>query len=298
MRSSLVVSLVLAVVLALVAALPDAAAGLRPAAAEGRGPALLALGDSIAFGWSGLADARAPSNFIGYPDLVAQRLGLADVNAACPGEATGGFLSPTGVDNGCRPYRLRYPLHEPYQGTQLQYAAGYLAANPPVRLVTIDLGANDVFVLQHGCAAAPRPAACVEAGLPAVLGAVSANLRTIFSAIRRAAGYRGRLVALTYYALVSDTQRLNGAIAAAAEPFGVTLVSGSDAFGSAGPGAHAGACGAGLLIVERPGTCDIHPTLRGSQVLADAVLRGLGGTDGAPVVASLAGPAGGSRAYL
>jgi lysophospholipase L1-like esterase len=293
MRSSLLVSLVLAAVLALVAALPDAAAGLRPAAAGGGGPALLALGDSIAFGWSGLADARVPSNFIGYPDLVAQRLGLADVNAACPGEATGGFVSPTGVDNGCRPYRLRYPLHQLYQGSQLQFAAGYLASNPRVRLVTIDLGANDVLLLQHGCAAAPRPAACVDAGLPAVLGAVSANLRTIFSEIRRRAGYGDRLVALTYYPLVSDTQRLNAAIAAAAEPLGVTLVSGSDAFASADRGAHGGACGAGLLVVERPGTCDIHPTLRGSQVLAEAVLRGVARADGVPAAGPTAGPAAG-----
>jgi lysophospholipase L1-like esterase len=294
MRSTVVVSVVLAAILALVAALPDAAAGLQPAAAGGGGPALLALGDSIAYGWSGLADARSPSNFIGYPDLVAQRLGLADVNAACPGEASGGFLSPTGVDNGCRPYRLRYPLHELYQGTQLEFAEGYLAANPRVRVVTIDLGANDVFVLQHGCAAAPRRAACVEAGLPAVLGAVSANLRTIFSEIRRRAGYGDRLVALTYYPLVSDTQRLNAAIAAAAQPFGVTLVSGPDAFASADRGAHGGACGAGLLIVERPGTCDIHPTPRGSRVLAEAVLRSVGMGEGMGEGIPALGPTAGS----
>lgn len=276
MRSSLVVSLALAAVLALVAVLPDAVAGLQSEPPEGRGPTLLALGDSIAFGWNALEDARFPSEFVGYPDLVARRLGLADVNAACPGEATGGFLSPNGLDNGCRPYRLHYLLHESYTGTQMDFALAYLETHREVRLVTIDLGVNDVFALEHACAAAAQPSACLEAGLPGVLRTVEGNLRTIFTTIRKEAHYRGRLVALTYYPITYQTQRLNGAIAAAAHSTGVTVASGPDAFAKAGKSGGGGPCRAGLLMPERAGVCDIHPTLRGSELLAGAVLRAAG----------------------
>ena len=46
----------------------------------------------------------------------------ASFNASCPGEATGGFISPTGLDNVCRPYRTTFPLHVAYTGTQLAFA--------------------------------------------------------------------------------------------------------------------------------------------------------------------------------
>ena len=276
MRRSLLVSLALAAVLALVGVLPDAVAGLQSDPPEGRGPTLLALGDSIAFGWNALADARFPTDFVGYPDLVARELGLADVNAACPGEATGGFLSPVGVDNGCRPYRLHYLLHESYQGTQMDYALAYLESHREVRVVTIDLGVNDVFAFEHGCAAAAQPSACLETGLPAVLRNVEGNLRTIFSRIRDEAHYRGRLVVLTYYPITYQTQRLNGAIAAAAHSTGATVASGPDAFAKADRSGGGSPCRAGLLMLERPGICDIHPTLRGSELLAGVVLRAAG----------------------
>jgi hypothetical protein len=44
-----------------------------------------------------------PHNFIGYPDYVGRALEFTTVNAACPGEATSGFLSLTGADNGAAP---------------------------------------------------------------------------------------------------------------------------------------------------------------------------------------------------
>jgi len=85
----------------------------------------LALGDSVVFGYitaDGFAYRNA-DNFVGYPDYVSRTLHLTDVNAACPGEATGGFLSSTGADNGCRPFRENFPLHVSYAGTQEQFAA-------------------------------------------------------------------------------------------------------------------------------------------------------------------------------
>jgi hypothetical protein len=93
----------------------------------------LALGDSVAFGYSPLivkaGQAGNPENFVGYPEVAASILELNDVNASCPGEATGGFISSTGTDNGCRPYRTNFPLHVAYQGTQLDFALNFLATH-------------------------------------------------------------------------------------------------------------------------------------------------------------------------
>src|SRR3982075_3462458 len=95
------------------------------------------------------------SNFDGYPDYVAGALGLEDVNAACPGEATGGFLSPTGTDNVCRPYRSAFPLHVTYKTTQMVFAIKYLRRHHDTKLVTLTLGANDFFRFSKDCAAGP-----------------------------------------------------------------------------------------------------------------------------------------------
>src|ERR687888_2613873 len=103
MRRRILVSLLGAIALTLGASLPAAAAGGADRAVPGN--VLLALGDSVAFGYSPLLDHSVATNFVGYPEVVAQRLDLADTNASCPGEATGGFLSLVGTDNGCRPYR-------------------------------------------------------------------------------------------------------------------------------------------------------------------------------------------------
>src|ERR1700694_6235254 len=66
----------------------------------------LALGDSVAFGFITQAGYEYinPDNFVGYPEYVGNMLRFDTVNAACPGEATSGFLSPAGADNGCRAF--------------------------------------------------------------------------------------------------------------------------------------------------------------------------------------------------
>ena len=138
--------------------------------AEEEGP-YLALGDSVVFGFitqAGFEYGNA-ANFVGYPDYVAQALHFAEVNASCPGEATAGFISSIGADNGCRPFKAAFPLHVAYASTQLDFAANFLQAHPNTRLVTIGLGANDIFLLQKACAADPQPQLCVSNGLPGVL---------------------------------------------------------------------------------------------------------------------------------
>src|SRR5579859_7518884 len=131
----------------------------------------LALGDSVVFGYITQAgfEYRNPDNFVGYPDYVGEAKRFDTVNASCPGEATSGFISATGADNGCRSFKAKAPLHVSYTGTQLDFATAYLRAHRNTKLVTIGLGANDAFILENSCASAPDPAVCVAAGLPGVL---------------------------------------------------------------------------------------------------------------------------------
>src|SRR5438876_1218589 len=59
----------------------------------------LALGDSVAFGYDpNLPEDTSPTHYVGYPDELAKLLGLRVANAACSGEATGGFVDPSGDD--------------------------------------------------------------------------------------------------------------------------------------------------------------------------------------------------------
>ena len=271
-----------------------AAASLMPAlpasAAPVTGPAAygtyLALGDSVAFGYVPPQAVPAPNysdpgSFVGYPEDVARALHIPVSNASCPGETTASFLVPGAPSNGCENspgsstgYRTEYPLHVQYSGTQMQYALKYLAVHRHTRLVTIDIGANDVFLCQETTADACASAAELQAALQEI----QANLTTIYTEIRDVAHYRGLLVALTYYSLsysdqtqVAGTKALNSAIASITEKFGGKVADGFAAFG--GPSAAFGGspCAAGLLIKLPDGTCNIHPSPAGHLLLAQAI---------------------------
>jgi len=246
-----------------------------PASAASEGHSYLALGDSVPFGFNPLADASKASNFVGYPEIVAQRLNIEDVNATCPGEATGGFLSLTGTDNVCRPYRSAFPLHVAYPGTQMDFATAYLRAHPETRLVTLTLGANDIFRFQKDCAKGLTFGTCAL-GIAGVFGVMFQNLNTIFANLR-ATGYTGLIVAVTYYSLdYSDTSgavALNTPMIAAATGHGALVASGLDAWASTATGGSS--CTAGLLIPLGGGTCDVHPTPKGRDLLAEAVINAI-----------------------
>ena len=267
--------------------------GAVPAQAEGEGGnhdngngSYLALGDSVPFGFNPLVNAKDEDNFVGYPEIVAETLDLKDVNATCPGEATGGFLSLTGTDNVCRPYRfvLKNPLHVRYSGTQMAFALSYLRHHHNTRLVTLTLGANDFFHLQKVCAASypddPNAiAACVGAGIPALLATMSANLNTILGTIR-STGYNGLIVGVTYYSLAypdtSGADLLNGPMIGAAAAYGGLIASGVEAWRATAMAAGGSSCTARLLILLPPGhvpPCDVHPTPLGRDLLAGAVIQ-------------------------
>jgi lysophospholipase L1-like esterase len=243
----------------------------------------LALGDSVAFGYNPLlvpSQASNPSVFVGYPDIVAQRLGLSLTNASCPGETTGGFISTgSGADYRCLPYRAFFPLHVSYNSAQLAFALSFLITHPDVQLVTMDLGANDVFKLQSDVCHGDQ--SCINARIAAVLGGIDANLRTIFGEIRTVAHYQGLIVTLSYYGLTYDaagqaaTNALNAPIIDATLANGGIVASGFAAFKARALAHDGSSCAAGLLIVLTPGNCDVHPSPQGRNALAGAIVQAI-----------------------
>ena len=274
-------------VLALLSALALWVIAAVPANASSEGHSYLALGDSVSFGTNPLLDPHHAGNFTGFPDIAAQRLNIEDVNVACPGEATGGFISLTGVDNVCRPYRAAFPLHVSYTGTQLAFAVNYLNNNPRTRLVTLMLGANDFFrfMKDHPECFTATPAPTCPALTNDLFVAMVTNLTTIFAAIR-ATGYHGLLVVVTYYALnysskpgVAVTQGLlNAAMLTAGAHFSIVQAKGFEALGAAAAPFGGDSCAAGLLIPLPTGGCDVHPTPKGRDLLAGAVIDAIAGT--------------------
>lgn len=243
----------------------------------------LALGDSVSFGYITKAgfEYRNPDNFIGFPVYVGQALGMTPTNAACPGETTAGFTSATGADNGCRLFKAHFPLHTSYSGTQLDFATAFLNAHPNTKLVTIQLGANDAFLLQNSCNNDP---ACVGAGLPAVLGSISTNMDAIFRTLS-AAHFNGRLIVVNYYSLdyadaagTAVTQLLNQAIASHAHADGAIVADAFSAFQQSSASASGHTCAAGLLNASPQDqfVCDVHPSQSGQELLAQAVVDAYG----------------------
>lgn len=252
-----------------------------PAAARDRedDAIYLALGDSVAFGFNPLLDPHNAANFVGYPEALAKRLDLNVTNASCPGEASGGFISLTGVDNVCRPYRAAFPLHVSYSTSQLDFAVAFLRQHPRTRLVTLNIGANDLFVLQKQCAGNTT---CIAAGFPTLLNTLSANLDTIYGRLRRDAHYRHQIVGLTYYVTnfndpvgVPLIQAINATVAEETRDAHGQVADGFDAFKAIAAKSNGDSCAAGLLIVtsQNPLTCDIHPSPLGRDVLAGAIAK-------------------------
>ena len=237
----------------------------------------LALGDSVAFGYTPLA--QPPGNlkdYHGYPEIVSKGVHLNVANASCFGETTGHFLSLLAPDTGCQAWRAALPLFVEYSGTQMDYAIDYLKESNKAKLVTIDIGINDLGVLLQTCGGDPT---CFSRGLPATLAAYQANLITIFSRIRNEAGYGGPIVAVTIYAVnyndsaeVGSITLLNAVLASVAHAFQGDVADAFSAFGLASIPYGGSACAAGLLIQLPTGGCDIHPSTMGQTLIAQTIL--------------------------
>ncbi len=258
--------------------------GLISARADNPGNAFkntryLALGDSIAFGFNPTL-AVDLDNYHGYAELVSDGMHLKVANASCVGESSGSFQVAGAPDLGCKQWKQAgRPMFVPYTGTQMEYAIAYLRNNPNTKLVTINIGGNDLGLLQQKCG---TDLACALAGLPGVYAAYGSNLFSIFSRLRGEAGYRGPIVLLTYYAFDYSNPAnpettvflgLNGIAFGIATTFGAKVADGFSAFMEASIPYHGDPCAAGLLVPLPTGGCDTHPTLAGQKVLAEAILK-------------------------
>jgi len=249
----------------------------------GSSTAYLALGDSIPFGYINQAGFEYfnPENFVGYPDWTGIALGLDVANAGCPGETSGSFLSSTAPDNGCRLYRAHVPLHVDYGSatTQMDYATSFLEQHGGTGLVTIQVGSNDVALLEQACNNDPT---CIAKGLPAVLATAAANMGTILGGLR-ATGYAGPIVIANYYSTDYSNQgatqvtiALNQAITSPAPLFGAVVADVFSAFQAVASQAGGKTCVAGLLNVkngQNSFSCDVHPSQSGHKLIAQTVAQ-------------------------
>lgn len=246
----------------------------------------LALGDSVAFGYTPLGPLGDLSQYYGYPQIVAGNLNRTLANASCFGETSTHFLNLAAEDLGCAGWRSALPLFVSYSGTQMDYAVQHLLTHPQTNLVTIDIGINDLGVLLRDC---NGDIPCAQSGAPAVFLQYQADLVAIYSAIR-GTGYTGPIVAVTAYAFNYSDPLVTPAIATLNTILtGVTTAFGgqiADAFTTFGAAAlpHGGdVCKTGLLAKlkdpnnQRDHPCDTHPSDKGQKLLAELVMQTLTG---------------------
>jgi lysophospholipase L1-like esterase len=156
-------------------------------------PFMLALGDSLAFGYqeakflAGLPDPNPATFNTGFADVFAVRLAetatgnrTALVNLSCPGETTGTFL-----DGGCPYPAAGFELHVDYTGAQMEFAEAFLEVHRgQVSPILISLGANDVLAIIAVCG---LDLECIGPLLPGVVTDVIANYSEVLTRLRSAA---------------------------------------------------------------------------------------------------------------
>ena len=241
----------------------------------------LALGDSVAFGYDPTLikpgePLPTPDKFTGYPEVVAN-MDAAEyaINAACPGQTSKSFLIGGWDDNGCEGFRNSIGLHTKYKGTQDEFAFSQLKGKK-IGLVTLSIGGNDLLLLQQRCAPPANFETCVGLGLPAVLATYGQNLAQILFNIRYRANYKGTLVIVNSYTpsanplFITAVGALNLVMVKASLPFGAKFADAFTAFRLAS-GLSGDPCKAGLIIPLGDGTCDVHPTKRGRDLIAATV---------------------------
>ncbi|MDP9416317.1 MAG: SGNH/GDSL hydrolase family protein [Actinomycetota bacterium] len=177
MRRWYVLAALLAVAaLALVALVLPGRGGSEPAGAGGH---YLALGDSLAVGVQPSGTDRSRGYVAHIHRALREDGEIGLTNLACSGETTtslieGGSCSYDGADS------------------QLEAAKRFLGANrDTTRLVTLDIGANDVT----RCVGTRVDTACAAE----TFATVRRNLDRILRELRAAAGPRVRIVGMNYY---------------------------------------------------------------------------------------------------
>ena len=252
----------------------------------------LALGDSVAYG----LDIRllvppfpTASAFTGYPEIIHQtetflNSSSTEMNASCPGETSGSFITFGAPDNGCNSpgpgglpsFRSIIPLHTDYTGSQLQFAVSQLTTNKKISQVTLGIGSNDVLLLIKTC---NNDQTCIAAGLPNVYQTFAGNLAIILGALR-GTGYTGDITLVGFYsptsALIPVAVELSTIMKQVGANFHTNFADGFTAFQLYAIPYGGDVCKAGLLIHLDATTCDIHPSPLGRNILAATVLASRG----------------------
>lgn len=280
-----------------------AARSARFAHREPRTAYYVALGDSLSQGVqpatpplpSGVTLGESIETSQGYADDLFAHYRAAFhgtlhlVKLGCPGETTTSMR--TGSGSPCA-----YP-----HGSQLAAALAFIRAHrAEVRLITIDIGANDI----DGCLTGTTLSQpCVAAGL----AAAAHDLPLILGALRQAAGKRTVVAGMNLYdpflasyltgaaeqaaatASVTLDEELNQLLAAADKAAGVVTADVQDAFSTADfsdmvtlPGAGtvplnvARICAWTWMCAPAPVGPNIHANAAGYEVIADAFERAIG----------------------
>lgn len=244
--------------------------------ADGQPGAYLALGDSLAVG-VGSSNPGAGSYVARFFEMLQRQPGSGIgrlVNLAVSGETSDSLINGGQLERGLRTIA---------------------EIGPALRLVTIDIGGNDLLWLavSEPCASSPNSDACRRAVI-STLDRFEANYRAVLSrlleAVTRSASPQTRLMAVTYYnpfsgtgdvlepagddallgvdrvldcpaaGVESEKRGMNDAIACAARDLGIEV---ADVYGSfVGRGRE-------LTLI---GQGDIHPNDAGYAEMANALM--------------------------
>lgn len=258
-----------------------AAAALSKVTAGSR---YLALGDSVTFGYREptvvpAPNYRDPGSFIAYPEMLGAELHLRVANAACPGETSSSLINSSAESLGCEnAYRKAFPLHVSYKGSQLAYAVSFLRTHKDVRLVSLMIGANDLFI----CEDSTKDGCASPSEIDPVLAKIASNTRQILAAVRNRAHYRGQLALVNYYSLdytssavTTGSMKLNQAMDSQAKRFHAVIADGFDEFQAASLHSGDDPCKAGLLTQLSGGGCGVHPSYAGQALLAQALEKAI-----------------------
>jgi lysophospholipase L1-like esterase len=235
-------------------------------------PLYLALGDSLAAG-VGASDPAVTGYVPQFYQLLRQELACQPA-----GQPSCGSLALRNLGVGGATSTTLLATQLPEAVAELQARNGDPNPYNDVRVVTIDVGGNDVFGVVSSCAAGPTP----ECGalIQARLQTFAVNFTQILAQLRAAAGPDTVIIAMTYYnplpscrlaslAPLADAVLegglgvavgLNDLIRSIAAAHGVLV---AETYGQLGPGELVG------------GSDCLHPNDAGYQVITEAFVAAL-----------------------
>lgn len=265
----------------------SSASGLEGQSLQSNAPVYLALGDSYPFGSrcettpctqpdssTSLETAKNDNFYVGYPDYLQAMIDRPLLNAGCPGEWTSSFLS-LGAPGGpnCPLAKELGLLHVDYTESQMDFAENYLGTHGRVQLITLQVGGPQTNRFFADCQLNPT---CILNGLPAHTAWLVGDLTTILARLR-ATGYSGQIIFVEYPAtnyngfLAQILPQLFQAAVPVLMAYGAQKAPIFDVFKAAAASSGGNSCAAGLLITNANGTCNVHPTAAGHQLIASII---------------------------